>query len=89
VRFFVPQAALASVASGQAVEISCDGCRGPLPAHVTRIATHAEFTPPVIYSNEQRAKMVFMVEAQPDQPGQLHPGQPLDVRLAAQPSKAP
>jgi HlyD family secretion protein len=51
-------------------------------ARVSRVATSAEFTPPVIYSNEQRAKMMFMVEATPDQPGQLHPGQPLDVRLA-------
>ena len=88
-RFYVPQAALSSVPPGQAVDISCDGCGGPLPAHVTRIATQAEFTPPVIYSNEQRAKMMFMVEAQPDQPGQLHPGQPLDVRLTAQHSTAP
>ena len=88
-RFFVPQAALASVPPGRAIEISCDGCRNPLPAHVTHVASQAEFTPPVIYSNEQRAKMMFMVEAQPDQPGQLHPGQPLDVRLTAQPSSAP
>lgn len=83
-RFFVPEAHLAQVAAGQAVLLSCDGCPAPIAAHVTRIATQAEYTPPVIYSNAQRAKLVFMVEASPDAPQGtlLHPGQPLDVRPA-------
>ena len=87
VRFYVPEAALASIAAGQSVLLSCDGCGAPIAAHVTRIATQAEYTPPVIYSNAQRAKLVFMVEAKPDAPAsvQLHPGQPLDVRPAAAP----
>lgn len=83
-RFFVPEAELAHVLAGQQVLLSCDGCGAPIAARVTRIATQAEYTPPVIYSNAQRAKLVFMVEAQPD-PAQaklLHPGQPLDVRPA-------
>jgi HlyD family secretion protein len=80
-RFFVPQAALSSEPPGQTVMLQCDGCGAPIAARVTRVATQAEFTPPVIYANEQRAKMVFLVEAQPDEPGHLHPGQPLDVRL--------
>ena len=78
-RFFVPEAALPSVAAGQAVRLSCDGCGPAFTARITRVATQAEFTPPVIYSNAQRAKMMFMVEARPDEPGHLHPGQPLDV----------
>ncbi len=83
-RFFVPEAEVAQVAAGQPVLLSCDGCGAPIAARVTRIATQAEYTPPVIYSNAQRAKLVFMVEAQPDpaQVGRLHPGQPLDVRPA-------
>jgi HlyD family secretion protein len=83
-RFFVPEAELTSVAPGQAVWLACDGCKTAIAAHITRIATQAEYTPPVIYSNSQRSKLVFMVEAAPDSlqaPG-LHPGQPLDVRLA-------
>ncbi len=82
-RFFVPQAELAKVAPGQAVELLCDGCPAPVAARITRIATQAEYTPPVIYSNAQRSKLVFMVEALPDSPASahLHPGQPLDVRL--------
>lgn len=84
-RFFVPEAQLAQVAPGQAVLLSCDGCPAPIAAHVTRVATQVEYTPPVIYSNAQRAKLVYLVEASPDAPSGtlLHPGQPLDVRPAA------
>ncbi|XHS79111.1 HlyD family secretion protein [Burkholderiaceae bacterium UC74_6] len=82
-RFFVPEADLAKLRLGQAVKLSCDGCGEPIAAHVSFVAPQAEYTPPVIYSNQQRSKLVFMVEARPDQPAdaeRLHPGQPLDVR---------
>ena len=84
-RFFVPEAELGSIAPGQAVTLSCDGCGAPIPARITRIATQAEYTPPVIFSNTQRAKLVFMVEAKPDAADgrRLKPGQPIDVRRAA------
>ncbi len=84
-RFFVPESDVASLHPGQAVTLACDGCGAPLTAQVTRIATQAEFTPPVIYSNAQRSKLVFMVEAKPQAADaqRLRPGQPLDVRLAA------
>lgn len=89
-RFFVPEAQLASLALGEAVSLHCDGCGAPISARVTRIATQPEYTPPVIYSNAQRSKLVFLVEARPsaaDAP-RLHPGQPLDVRPAAAPGPA-
>lgn len=81
-RFFVPEAEIASLAPGQAVTLHCDGCGAAIPARIDRIATEAEYTPPVIYSNSQRAKLVFMVEARPDAKDatRLRPGQPLDVR---------
>lgn len=84
-RFFVPEAELGSIAAGQAVTLSCDGCGAPIPARITRIATQAEYTPPVIFSNAQRAKLVFMIEARPEpaEGKRLKPGQPLDVRRAA------
>ncbi len=83
-RFFVPESELTKVKLGQAVSLGCDGCPVSIAAHVTRVATQAEYTPPVIYSNAQRATLVFMVEARPDQLGSalLRPGQPVDVRLA-------
>jgi len=80
----VPEAQIASLGVGQAVQLLCDGCGAPLAARVSRIATQPEYTPPVIYSNAQRAKLVFMVEARAsaaDAP-RLRPGQPLEVRLA-------
>ena len=75
---------MGGLAPGQAVTLHCDGCGAPIAARITRIATQAEYTPPVIYSNTQRARMVFMVEARPapDDAPRLHPGQPLDVRRA-------
>jgi len=81
-RFFVPEADLGTLRAGQAVTISCDGCGAPIDAQISRIATSPEFTPPVIYSNAQRSKLVFMVEAQPAAADamRLKPGQPLDVR---------
>ncbi|WP_280153140.1 HlyD family efflux transporter periplasmic adaptor subunit [Piscinibacter sp. XHJ-5] len=85
-RFFVPEAELASLAIGQAVAIHCDGCGAPIPARIDFIATQAEYTPPVIYSNSQRSRLVFMVEARPDAKdgAKLKPGQPVDVRRAGE-----
>jgi len=42
-----------------------------------------EYTPPVIYSREERAKLVLMVEARPERPQVLRVGQPLSVLLHA------
>ena len=83
VRFFVPEAQLGAVQVGQKVGFSCSGCAPDLAATVTFVAPQAEFTPPVIYSKDSRAKLVFLVEARPapGQAGKLHPGQPVDVRL--------
>lgn len=89
-RFFVPEAEIATIKVGQQVQISCDQCGTGITASITRISTQAEYTPPVIYSNSQRAKLVFMVEAKPDPAStHLHPGQPVDVqRINGKPSKA-
>ncbi|WP_321856877.1 HlyD family secretion protein [Burkholderia cenocepacia] len=83
VRFFVPEAAIASLAPGRTIAIHCDGCAADVPARITYVSSNAEYTPPVIYSNESRTKLVFMVEARPalaDAP-KLHPGQPVAVSV--------
>ena len=84
-RFYVPETDLATISPGQAVTLHCDGCASPMAAHISHIATQPEFTPPVIYSNAQRSKLVFMVEALPEpaDAAKLKPGQPLEVRRAA------
>ena len=88
-RFFVPESDLGAIAVGDKVSLACDGCPAPVPARIAFIATQAEYTPPVIYSNSQRARLVFMVEARPDPSAgaRLHPGQPVDVTPVARPGR--
>jgi HlyD family secretion protein len=81
VRFFVPQALLPSVRIGDVVSVSCDGCSNPLSARVSFISAQAEFTPPIIYSQEERARLVFRIEAVPEHPQDLRVGQPVSVAL--------
>jgi HlyD family secretion protein len=83
VRFFVNEQERSSFAPGTIVKVSCDGCPDTLEATVSRVASQAEFTPPVIYSVESRDKLVYAVDARPDarSGATLHPGQPVDVRL--------
>lgn len=82
-RFFVPEPQLATLKLGQAVSLACDGCKAPVAATISFIARSAEYTSPLIYSKENRSTLVFMVEARPAAGAQLHPGQPLEVRLVA------
>jgi HlyD family secretion protein len=81
-RFYVPEAVLGSLQAGRKLEIRCDGCPAPIEAEVSYLSSQAEYTPPVLYSRESRAKLLFLVEARPFPGGAaLHPGQPVDVRL--------
>jgi HlyD family secretion protein len=83
VRFFVPETALAQIKTGQSVEVSFDGAAKNHSATVNYISTQNEFTPPVIYNRENRAKLVYMIEAKfsPADAADLRPGQPVDVGL--------
>ena len=87
-RFFVPESAVGHLQLGAAVQIVCDGCAAPIPAKISFISNRAEYTPPVIYSNAQRAKLVFLVEARPSPAdgARLKPGQPVDVVPATGPT---
>lgn len=83
VRAFVPQPLLASIRQGDRVQVTVDGKAAPFVGSVRFISPQAEYTPPVIYSRENRQKLVYMVELGFDQATavQLHPGQPVDVRF--------
>ncbi|CAB3793234.1 HlyD family secretion protein [Pararobbsia alpina] len=83
VRFFVPETVVGGLAPGRALTIYCDGCATDVSAKITYVSSSVEYTPPVIYSNENRAKLVFMIEARPCAADavKLHPGQPVAVRL--------
>jgi HlyD family secretion protein len=83
VRFYVPETAVGTLSRGRQVQIHCDGCTADIAASVSFVADQAEYTPPVIYSNERREQLVFLVEARPAAADalKLHPGQPVEVRL--------
>ncbi len=83
VRFFVPQEFLPRIKAGQTVAVNFDGSTKNYSATVNFISTQNEFTPPVIYNRENRAKLVYMIEAKfsPSDAAELRPGQPVDVKL--------
>jgi HlyD family secretion protein len=84
VRFFVPQEVLPKIKTGETISVSFDGAAKNYSATISYISTQVEFTPPVIYNRENRAKLVFMIEAKFSQAdaAELRPGQPVDVKLA-------
>jgi len=85
IRFFVPEPMLAQVHRGDEVAINCDNCPANFRATISFIAPQAEYTPPVIYSESSRSKLVYLVEARPprEKASQLNPGQPVGVRPMA------
>jgi HlyD family secretion protein len=85
-RFFVPEPRLGAIEVGDEVQVRCDACAPDLTAVISYISPDAEYTPPVIYSREMRAKLVYLVEAKPRQPDALRPGQPVDVTIAPIPT---
>lgn len=79
-RLYVPEPQLGRYKMGEKLAIACDGCAQGQTATISFIATTAEFTPPVIYSRESRAKLVYLIEARPDDTAQpWHPGQPIEA----------
>src|ERR1700760_2220949 len=81
VRFYVPEAELPKLAIGDELKVSCDNCAADLTAKIYFIATSAEYTPPVIYSLDERNKLVYLIQARPARPEVLRVGQPISVRL--------
>jgi len=86
VRFFVSEPELPKLKVGDEVRVTCDGCADGLAAKIYFIATTAEYTPPVIYSQDERAKLVYLIQARPDRPESLRVGQPVSVFIGG---KAP
>src|SRR5947209_6499643 len=81
VRFYVPEPDLPKVAVGEEVRVSSDNCAADLIAKLYFIATSAEYTPPVIYSLDERSKLVYLIQARPARPDALRVGQPISVYL--------
>lgn len=88
VRFYAPEELVGRLSLGLEAQVLVDGVsdsgKGPVPVRISYISPQAEYTPPILFSSQSRAKLVFLVEAQPapDDAPRLHPGQPVDVRLS-------
>jgi HlyD family secretion protein len=84
VRFFVSEPKLSTIKTGQKVNVFLDGRPSPIVGTISYIAPEAEYTPPFIYSKDNRKKLVFLVEAsfEPAVARNLNPGQPVEVRLS-------
>ncbi len=81
VRFYVPEPLLARIAIDDPIKFGCDGCPSDLTGKISFISRYAEYTPPVIYSQQERHKLVYLVEALPANPAALRVGQPVDVTV--------
>jgi len=79
VRFYVPETDLPKLAIGDEVRVTCDNCAADLTARIYFISTSAEYTPPVIYSLDERNKLVYLIQARPSRPDALRVGQPISV----------
>jgi HlyD family secretion protein len=88
-RFFVPETELPKIALGDSVRVACDNCATDLTAKVYFISQSAEYTPPVIYSQDERSKLVYLIQARPEKPDALRVGQPVSVFLQPKTSGAP
>ncbi len=80
IRFYVPEPARPAMQVGKTVAFSCDGCPAGLTARISFVSNEAEYAPPVIFSREERRKLLFMVEARPEETAFVLPvGQPVTV----------
>jgi len=82
-RLYVAESQVARIAPGSRLRVHCDACPPGLTATVSYVSDAPEFTPPVIYSLENRQKLVYLIEARPDADAALKPGQIVDVDLPA------
>lgn len=77
--FFIPEPARAGFAVGDRLDLTCDGCARGLTAQITRLASQPQFTPPILYSRDERERLVFSAEAVIEGASGLMPGQPVTL----------
>jgi HlyD family secretion protein len=79
VKFYVGEADRQGLALGEHVTVSCDGCAEGLTATIDHFASDPQFTPPIIYSRDERNRLVFLTEAVMDEENGVLPGQPVSI----------
>ncbi len=82
--FYVPEPRLSTLRLNQWVSFKCDSCQRTLIAKITYISAEAEYTPPVIFSEVSRQKLVYRVKANLllKEATWVHPGQPVEITLS-------
>ena len=88
IRFYVPEPTLPKISYGQTIKVQCETCAEDITARITFISGAAEFTPPVIYSLDERSKLVFLIEARTETPQALRVGQPVSVTQISKQAEA-
>ena len=82
VLFYVSEVDRQQFALGDVVQVSCDGCAQGLTATISHFASDPQFTPPIIYSRDERHRLVFLTEATLDTQSSVLPGQPVSIGRA-------
>jgi HlyD family secretion protein len=78
VKFYLPEAGRSAYPVGSAFRVSCDGCADGITATLSYLAADPQFTPPVIYSRDERQRLSFLAEAE-IAGAALPPGQPVTL----------
>ena len=81
--FYIPETELSSIKLGQKVSLNLDNADEKLLGSINYISNISEYTPPIIYSQNMRQKLVYRIEAKIISPDltKVHLGQPLSVEL--------
>jgi HlyD family secretion protein len=78
-RFFIPERDRAQFKLGERLDLNCDGCASGIVATLSYMASDPQHTPPIIYSRDERSRLVFMAEAQVTGASNMLPGQPITL----------
>ncbi len=81
--FYVPEKALSNILLNSKIKISTDNNPTFATGTIRYISNIAQYTPPIIYSREERQELVFRIEAKIDTPNlnQIHLGQPVTLEM--------
>ncbi len=77
--FYLPERERAGFRLGDVLQMDCDGCAAGISVRLTRMDAAPQYTPPILYSRDERGRLVFRAEAQVSGGEGLLPGQPVTL----------